>query len=445
MPSHMGNLIEALKIVLSTELLAKSDSELAKRLGYNGRTPIKRIKDDEAGWKCIANFCARLNDELFVSEETLFRMASIVLSTSEFCQLIKGHCDHKDPDFSFKVLLAFISHDFSFFDQEFRDTTLNDILQIERSDPEALYIVLSYFYIKSTHLVFYKGKASHQERCASLLEPLGHRFIELYPENGLAAASVYAYSISKIYSSESQTLWSLLTSMANMLRFFAHPVDTLRTEPDIRRLSGISDRSYWQGKNPDEVILTWYMSGSRATNGHYEVIKIHRDSGHMEDTASLTFLSDEILSVFSKPDSNSELGVYSWDGNSITFSWEKEDADPTRAGNSWTLLKLDNSQSLRILNRRLDDESIMQEVMRSEGFESDCRLQIADVVISREKYTLEMKTGQRYTLYVSEFPFLRSITPSELVLICHHIKEDTYYAIWPSIKHSIPLYLFTKE
>lgn len=441
----MENLINALQTVISNNLLAKSDSDLARTLGYGGRTNINRIKRNTIGWKALEKFRSSLNDILYINDETLLRMANVACSTSELIKLIKKHSNSKDPDFPFKVLHAFISHDFSFFDRDFHDTTLNDILKLERTDPEALYQILSYLYIKTAKVNFYKGNGTHHERCAAVIEPLGQRFIEIYPENGLGAASAYAYSISKIYNSEAPTLWSLITSMASMLRFFAQPVDTLNTEPDIRRLSGIGDRAYWQGKNPDEVILTWYMPGTRATNGHYEVIKIDRSSSHMENSGTVTFLSDDILTLFSKPDSGSEFGVYSWDGTHISFSWEQENADPMRTGNSWTLLKLDNSQFLRKLDRSLSDHDIMQEVMESEGFESDEKFRISDVIISREKYILEMKNRQRYSIELSQFPFLGSITPSECVIICRYTKDGTLYVIWPAIKHSIPLDMFAIE
>lgn len=436
----MENLVKALQIVLSTCLIARTDSDLAAILGYKGkgRTTIDRIRHNMVGRTALANFCIRLSNVLNITEETILKMAYVVSSTSEFSQIIKNHFDRDDPDSPFKVLYSFISHDFSFFDKEFQEITVNDILSVEHREPKVFYQVLSYFYIKASGIDFYKKNITHNERCSSIIESLGQRLIMLYPENGLATASVYGYSISKIHDKESPTLWSLIEAMSVMLRFFAHPIDTLKSESAIRRLTGIGGRAYWKGKDPEDVILTWYIPGSLSTNGHYEVLKINRETYRLENTASLTLIGYNKVSIFSKPGAASEFGTYSWDGIKLRFKWNRGNDDLTHVGNSWELQLLNNSQSLRHLDRHISDADIMQEILRSEGFESEISLQLSDVILSRGKCTLAMKSSQRYSVDISEFRFLKSITPADPIIICRLKKDDTIYVIWPTLQQAIP-------
>lgn len=437
------NILQTLQTVLPTELLAPSMSALAKTLGYSGRNSLYRVLKGEAGTTSIDGLLNRLEKHLNADVATLLRMEAAIRNATDFNRIIKPEFKQDYPAWQYQAILAFIVHDYSNFSPDFQNGNLRQILLFEHSDPRAFYNMLAWFYINALAPKFYDRNKTHRERCAAIMEPLGERLKAIFPENGMGVSAAYAYSISDVYNAEAQNLWSLVESMATMLQAFASPIGTTENDCRCRLLPGIPHRSYWKGSDPDKVLLMWIRPGRERATGHYELFSICRQSGAIKGIASIFFLSEDIASVFTKRDSNTQMTVYSHDAETLAFEWEKPDADPMQTGNKWTLLPPSASQSLRELDRSLTDDALIREMARSEGFEYDYSSQPADVILSLHKLTLILKNGNRYSVDIEFAPFLRNINPCEPLIVCRQISDDRDFVIWPEIRQSIPLDLFT--
>ncbi len=440
---NFNNIVCALQSVLDTQLLAKSRLDLAKKLG-TGRCIFYRIVQGKASESAVENLLSILQERLYVDIHTLEQMEAAINNTAKFTKLVKEGWNSNLQESPYEVILAFIAHDYSHFSSQFRDGDLQQILTLERTDPRAFFNMLAYFYITSSRIQFYKNikTKSHKERCAGVIEPLGKRLMSIYPSNGFGAGIAYAYSRSDVYNSEAQTLWSLIGRISSMFQAFASPIDTADEDCNYMLLPGLSIRSYWIGKNNDNIILVWLQPGKNPATGHYEVFCIDRQSGSPKGIASLFFINGEIISAFIKERDNSQLGTYRMDADTLSFQWEKSDDDPLHVGNTLTLLSLDASQSLRELDRALTDDALMREMARSEGLDYDFAMQPKDVVISRKKFSMTLNNGRSYSIDIDFAPFLRKLTPNEPLMICRQFSDNRIFAIWPQIHQSIPLNLF---
>ncbi len=437
-----NNILGALQSVLRTQLLAPSWNALAIKLGI-ARTIFYRIDKGKASETTIENLISLLNEHFNVDSNVLLQMEAAIQNCSDFTKIIKEEMNLNHKEWQFQAILAFIAHDYSNFSPQFRDGILQRILLLERTDPHAFFNMLAYFYITSTGVKFYKKDMSHKERCAAVILPLGERLIGIYPSNGFGAGFAYSYTKSDIYNAESPTLWSLVGTISSMLQAFASPLDTLDKDCNYRLLPGLSIRSYWKGKDRDNILLLWLQPGKEPATGHYELFSIDRFSSTPKGVASLFFINDEILSVFLKKSSNSQLGQYLMDADTLSFQWEKSDDDPLNVGNTMTLLSLDSSQLLRELDRALTNDALIREMARSEGLDYDFALQPKDVVISRKKFSMMLNNGKSFSIDIDFAPFLRKLTPNEPLMICRQFSDNRIFAIWPQIHQSIPLDLFT--
>ena len=435
--------LQTLQKVLPTQLLAPSMSALASTLGYSGRNSFYRILQGKAGPDAIKNLLDRLDTHLHIDATALLRIEAAIDNASELNRLIRPEFNQDYSEWQYQALLAFIADHYDYFSPDFRNGDLQTILRFRHSNPRGFYSMLAWFYINSLSSNFYKRNKTHRERCAAIIEPLGNRLKEIFPGNGLGLIAAYAYSRSEIYNAESQTLWSLVESMAAMLEAFASPVETVDKDGRYRLIPGFTARTYWHGTDPDKVLLLWLRPGRETATGHYELFSVNRASAATECLASIYILSEEIASVFTKHDSNTRMALYSYMDDILSFLWEDPEADPIQTGNKWSRLSTDRSRSLRELDRSITDDALTREMARSEGFDYDFALQPSDVVISRSKLTLYLNDGSRYSCPVDSAPFFRLLTPEEPLMICRTLAEGRLFAIWPEIRQSIPLDLMT--
>ena len=114
-----------------------------------------------------------------------------------------------------------------------------------------------------------------------------------------------------------------------------------------------------------------------------------------------------------------------------------------QTGNVWTLINPSASQSVRELDHTLTDDVLLREMARSEGFEYDSLRQPKDVILTRNKLMLILNDGSRHSFDIESAPFLRDINPNEPILVCRQHSDAREFAIWPEIRQSIPLDLFT--
>ncbi len=137
------------------------------------------------------------------------------------------------------------------------------------------------------------------------------------------------------------------------------------------------------------------------------------------------------------------MALYSFNDDILSFSWEDPNDDPMHIGNTLRLLSIADSQSLRKLDHSLTDDSLIREMARSEGFDYDFAMQPEDVIISRTKLILTLKNGKSYEIDIDFAPFLRNLTPQENIMVCRQLSDDRVFVIWPQIRQSIPLDLFS--
>ncbi len=441
---NFTNILSALQAILPTQLLAPSWSALATKLGTT-RSLFYRIMEGNTGEAAIQNLLSLLDERLNVSVDSLLRMEAAIQNTSDFTKFIKPEMNLERKEWQYQVILAFVSHNYTHFSPDFRNNTLQNILTFERTYPRAFFNMLAYFYITSCNIKFYKKNKTHKERCAAVIEPLGERFVSIFPSNGLGIAMAYTYSISDILNAESQTLWSLVETISSMLQAFASPLATTQNDCNYKLLPGISNRSYWKGSDSDNILLLWLRPGREPATGHYELFNIDPNTGSPKGIASLFLVGEDILSIFIKSTSNSQMGQYCLDDEMLYFAWVDHSDDPMKTGNKWTHLSPANSQSLRELDRSLTDDALIREMSLSEGFDIDFAMQPTDVIISRRELTIVLKDGSRHSIDIDSAPFLRTLTPNETVMVLRQLSDNRVFVIWPQIRQSFPLDHFTLD
>ncbi|MDE6396955.1 MAG: hypothetical protein K2K84_06770, partial [Muribaculaceae bacterium] len=434
----MEKIEEILKTVLSSKLMADSLGELADKLGYRGRSTLYRIINGEASERAVAGVCQKLKEKLFADEDSLRCMWATIVNASQFCKIVKPLICPKGGLTVNEVVDAFISMDFTLFPEDFRHSYLDELTALELSDPEAFYTMLAYFLYNHSGIEYYVKGESHRQRSARVLESIGKRFIEKSPENDLAAVSVFIYSNTEILNGEAPVLWSLIRTIATMLRLFGKPIETL--EGDVRFLNVLKDREYWMGTDKNDVMLT-VMSSESMTNGNrYDVFRIERQSEKIAYVGSIYFMSDEILSFHSAARSSSMLGLYESDGQEIRFEWENPKDDPTTNGNRWTRLDKKFSQSLRHLDSVIDEERLYGEKLKSQGWKEMSGYKVTDVIISRERLTLKLLNGRSLTISVSAAPFLKKVRPNYLIMIYERESDNMPFVCLPQLMHCGGLY-----
>ncbi|MDE6479739.1 MAG: hypothetical protein K2L45_05655 [Muribaculaceae bacterium] len=443
---NCDDIFRLLSAILNTQLLAPSVNALAEKLGYgvSSRSSINRIKKGIAGSGAVDTLVNRIHQHLNIDVNALMRMEAAIQNAYHFEKLIKPQMNLGHKDWQFHAIYPFISHDYSHFSPEFRKGDMQRMLLLELTAPRAFFNMLAYFYIVSTDVKYYQKKSlTHKQRCAEIIEPLGERLIRMFPSNGLAAGLVYSYSISDLFNAETPILWSLVETIGSMLQAFASPLDSTYKESRSRLLPGLPERAYWRGKDNNIILLLWSRHGKEPASGHYELFAIEKNSKIPVSIASLFFMSDEIMSAYLKRTSRSQFGVYNIAGDSISFEWENPNDDPMQTGNKWELLSPDSSQSLRELDRSLTDDALTREMAHGEGFDFDFAMQPADVIISRTQLSLLLNNGSKYSIDINFAPFLSKLTPAEPLMVCRQLSDGRIFAIWPEIRQSIPLDLFT--
>lgn len=440
---NFNDIVRALKAVLDTQLLAPSWNALAIKLGI-ARSIFYRIEDGKANQSAIQNLLSLLQEHLYISPSSLLQMEAAITNASDFSRFIKPEMNLDSRDWQFKVLLDFIRHDYSHFSPEFRNGILQDIIHLERTDPQAFFNMLAYFYIDSSGIKFYKKNLTHKERCAAVIELLGGRLIDIFPSNGFAAGIALTYSLSDILNAESQTLWSLVGTISSMLQAFASPLETAAQDCNYKLLPGLSSRSYWKGKDPSEILLLWLRPGKDPASGHYEVFSIDTLNVTPKGIASVFFLNEELVAAFIKSSKNSQMGQYSFADNLLSFFWQEPKDDPMLTGNKLSLLSLAESQSLREIDRAVSDDALIREMALSEGYDYDFAMQPTDVILSREKLLIILKNGNKYEIEIDFAPFLRKLTPQENIMVCRQLSDGRVFVMWPFIRQSIPLDLFKR-
>ena len=438
----METISEILKTVLSTNLLAESLGDLANKLGYRGRSTLYRLINGNASERAISGFCKKLEETLLIDEESLNSMRITIINTGTFHRLLKPYIKPIGSHTVYDFVDAFISMNFEKLPEDFRRQNLEELLDLERSDHDAFYNMLAYFYYKYSNVDYYIKGASHRERSAKVLKSLCEKFIRQYPENDLAANSVFLYSKSEILNGEVPILWSLIRTLASVLQMYARPVEIL--ERDIKTLRLSNEREYWESNDDKSVILTYAIHNLSPRGYNYDTYKISRESGDIDYLGCLSFLSDDILSFFSASQKTSKLGVFEFDGRELSMEWEKANDDPTTAGNKWTLVDKKNSQSLRNLDRSIDEESLFIEKLKSQGWRDMEEYHVVDVIISRETLVLKLRNRRSLSISINEVPFLQKLKPEYLVLICERESDNIPFVCWPQILHSLPMCYFEK-
>ena len=441
----MENIYDALKLVLSTQLLAPSLSELAKTLGYGSRSTLYTIIDGSATANAVNKLYERLDEHLHIDEKLIYRMALVIENCRIFTRLIRKEANTDHPEWQFQMLLAFITDYYEYFSPHFRKEILNELLRFKGNEPDEFFNMLAYFYITASDIKFYKSRLTYFEQCRLIIEPLGQKLHDIFPENDAGKIMSQIYSLDTPLKYEAPILWNLVKSIGEMLQIFANPNATREKFDRMLLLPNLGDRSYMEGKNKSEVILMRATRSKQAGSGFYEVLSIRREDMAMRYICRLMFADEQFLTMIPANEINTHLGMYTLDEHGLTFDWEDNSNEPTGLGLKWKLLKLEQSQILRQINRSLDDDKITELIMESRGMKKIEGLGVKDVAISRNSVELRLENGDIYTIDRSEASFLEFITPDDIVTIVRMPSDNNIYAVWAEISHFIPLSNFTKR
>lgn len=439
----MNERLEILQNILPTGLISESISSLAATLGYKSRATLYRIMDGRASTNAVNEFYRKVETTLFLSEDTLYNINSTIDNVVRLNRLLKSDMD-LDNYSSFDILKAFISHDYSIFSDNFKSNELPGLQRSERTDPDAFFTMLAYFYFKSLRVDFYEGGKTHRERCAEIMEPIGRQLMELYPANGIAAETVYIYSRSDILNAEAPILWNFITTLATLLQYYGTPDIGNIVARNMFLVPFLSDRTYWRADSHSGLILMRAVKHNVPGSGYYDIFMTETGTGKVESIGVITFLSDEILSYRDKLSCNSQLGMYQIDEGNLIFIWESEDESPSGLGTHWKRQSLQYSQSLRDLNKHLSDNQLNEAALRADGYKSLPGYSVVNVNLSRSGVRLSLSNGHIYEISYSTAPFLEYILPSNDVIIAKQISNGEIFVSWPQLMHCIPLRLFTR-
>ena len=439
----MQTTAQQLSLILGSGLLGPSLSELAATLGYRGRSTLYRIARGTASENALLAFCDRLSSHLFISADILGAMRNAILNASSFTRLVRPRMVTDHPRWQLMAILPFLLDDYTNFSPDFRDATLPEILRLRQSDPDAFYQMLAWFYIHSGGSAPYLPGRPHREQCAAIMEALGRQLIDIFPENLVAARFVYIYSRTEVFSSEAPIPWSLVTSLATMFQFFASTDTVGQGLAETILLPGTGERNYWRSSASDSTILSFRSNADQPGTGAYQIFTVDPSTARVVNVCLITFHPDNVLTLRINHTGYSCVGLYSWDGQTLTFQWEIATADPTGLGNRWTIRPLAASQSLRRLDRAISSESLLREALRADGMEFLPDYEITDVSITRTSLTLHLAGGITYTIPLDQASFLATLRPSDPVGIVRRSSDGLLHVFWPAIMHSLPLSAFT--
>lgn len=430
--------------ILSTNLLAPSASALRTPLGYAGASTLYRIAGGKASSKAIINFCNRLYNAYNLTTENLEQMYNIIYFARRLNQIMKHALSPQSPDKPFVVVKAFIEADYGIFTPEFVENGLIEWLELKRSNTEAFFSMLAYYYVWKTKTPFYNKNLTFRQECASILEPLGEQLMDLHPGNIAAFNFVYAYSKTNIYGNEAPILWNLVTAMGAMFMVFAEPIESLRSEDQTILLPGLQSRSYWRGKDKDSLILSLATDNLREGCGGYEIFTIDPESLRIHSLYNISF-TEEVCYLYAKNDFSIKHGTYVWDGKTLSTQWYDDNIKELAVGNSWSLMSLKQSRSLRELNDAITDEMLRQASASAEDCDTIPGYEVDDVAVTREKLSLILRNGCVFTIPIKEAPFLEKVLPSEHVNIYRTRSDGEMLVFWHRLRHCLPLSDFTEE
>lgn len=433
-----------IKNILATELLAPSHGELAKALGYRGRMSLYRLSHGTASERAVDSFCSRLEEVFYIDDDILRKIATTIDDTANITRIVRRCSDSSQEDWPFGVLRAFVTNDYTMMSDGFAENELLDLLAIERADSDRFYAMLAYFYIRATHVNFYAKGMSHLQRCAAVMEALGKRFVEIFPENSIACSFVYIYSTTELLKFEAPILMSLVLSIGTMLSMFRNPEFTTKQECDALLLSGMRSRTYLECSDHEKLILMRMVS-EIGSSGYYELFVLNRVRETVDNLYAVAFLTERVVLVRSKINDGRWLGRYVWDGTTLALEWENDGDNPIGLGNVWRKLALSDSRSLRELDRSITDDTLSRKVLQAEGWEEIPGFRVRDVVISCEVYSLVMQNGSRYSIPLGKARFLERVLPSEPVRVCRRSEDGIVFVFWPNIKHTLPIEAFDRN
>lgn len=440
----MEDRLEILQNILPTAFLAESISSLAITLGYKSRATLYRIMDGSASIKAVNEFYRKIETTLSLSADTLYDINSTISNVAKLNRLVKVEMEASKNISTFEVLKAFIFHNYSIFSDEFKNNELSGLQRLEKTDPNAFFTMLAYFYFKSLRIDFYETGKNHKQRCAEIIEPLGEKLIELYPANGIAAENVYIYSRSEILNAEAPILWSFITTLGTILQYFGTPDIGNIIAKDMLLAPFLYDRTYWRAKDQSELILIRAVKHNVPGSGYYDIFITEPHTGKIESIGAMTFLSDEIIGYRDKLTGSSKLGLYQVDDESLGFGWENEAACPALFEHHWKRLSPEKSRQLRELDRSLSDDRLNEAALRADGYKSLPEYSVVNVNMSRSGVRLFLINGSVYEIAYSMAPFLEYIRPSNNVIITEQISNGEIFVSWPQLMHCIPLRLFTQ-
>lgn len=441
----MENISEIISNVLASEMLAPSSSTLAYTLGYTGKASLYRLMKGTAGENAISHFCKALDEKLGISTTSLYTMDTTIYNASLLLRLMKEEIDTSYKDWPYHVVLAFINHDFEGFSPSFKATHLNQLLSLEKNNKDGFFKMLFYFYIRATNIKFYRKDIPPKQQCAAILEELGGRLLEIFPENLSARTLTYIYSSSTIYDSMPSVLWNLVISGGAMLEAFANPQCYNEVQQETYILPYSEQRNYWSARDDSELLLAVLIKEGSEFSGYYLTFKVDRETCEIKPLGLLQFLNEEFMMWRKSGEQSLKVGKYSFSDDILQFHWDDSDQDPTGAGNRWHRLYKKNSQRLREIDKSIYDDIIAETWFGGEGIKLMPEYRIEEMTVTNERIYIDLANGERYSIRRSEYPFLRHVSPDELALIFTDLSDGKTYIQWALLNHRLPFSCFKKE
>ena len=457
---------DALQQLINGCVFAPSASALAKRLGYKGKTSIYRIQQGEASAGAIEEAWDKLIAFMEGTDEQLFYAARAVKNCRTLKRLIKekGTEGIDVEDRHLWVLQGVMLGDARRFPERFQREVWPDLMDLRTEDTDPFWMMMALYYFEEEGVDVYAKDFD----LLGVLTKL-HLWLQQNYENcdrpRASINNVFREGYIKEYSLG--CTWDLIYYGALALLHYAES-DTLDRTVRSFALYNLGDDSYWiePGTVYKEKARLWHLMEiqvGEGTHGLYYALEIEVGRNKEEFTVIqiLPLLFNEGLGMVQMEVTKERKPImvqYEWNENHTELSVKVSKEQQAKYGFPPCLhrIDLDNPQG--------KDAKIWANVMRGyhantpanvlaavyafEGIEYLNDYVVVNVTIDR--YTMNIAVEREgeltdYSISINQYPFLRTILPSDIVGVIRQTGTDELSFRWIDKGYVIPLKEFKKE
>lgn len=469
-----------IKELIRHKAFASSASELAKVLGYKGKSQIYRILNDTAGEGTIEEVWRRIREEYDLSDEEICEYVNVIGTAKDLWKEVISQSSQRSVDVL--TLADNTLHALLLRDEKGMRNVLNlpdweCLLDYSRQHPmQYAQLIVVYYIIYNNIERAYRGDLS-QQGCL-LLDALYQHMQTLQPENIMLKEMAEAYRSELRQMTGMGNLWTVILRPTFLVQSFTDPNFRLNTLSTLRLLPIPTD-SLWMEpdtlqKSAGSAFIFFEVAPDGATGGRYDCIEVEAIISEQSLVTKRCFafwmMEPEVgethsLAFIQFRDTNGEKQVvrylYEYDSDCRDLHLEPLDMDspncvvfPFPKMLHWIDEKHLTTKEERLWNawyqsfRTSNEHQILIDMMRTDGVVLEEGYEIVDVAISRRYLTVTISNGldvADYRVDLETHPGLQLVEPKMDVAIFRHEDDQQLYLEWISPHVSIPMKAFRKS